>query len=737
MKKEGIMKKGIISLSLKISGPLLGLLTALFLFGLLTDAFSQSADEALRLFQKGQETDKYGRYQEALNYFERSLKINRALDHAEGISANLNNIGVVHLSQKRYKEAEEKFLERGSKSGLVDVYLATERNDEALKLLDKITPKWNVTNPYRIQFHTQHGMALKGKGMFKEASSEFLKAVSISEEMRQKIKEKTGFFSGGSAGGRIRAYRGIVAALSERAINGENIDKEFAPYGKNIASSSFYFSEYTKARTLLEAMAESARKSQKTEIPEELRENEQSLLNQLSAIENQWEDTYKKGEEPFKELVKRKEGLKKELDSLISQIRKEYPIYASLNYPKPIPAEELPLKDNEVLLEYAITDDSSYVFVVRKGGVKNLIKISLSKEALEEKVKTFMEPLNTGRHSEFSMNTAKELYDILLATPLKNVKETEKLIIIPDGILGLLPFEALVMEKGKDYKNSLYVGDRWTMTYYQSATALALTRMLKPSTASNPLFALGNPVYSKDDPRYIAYKQGRQEQLFAQNPNQYAYRGITIVGKLDGKSTDGGQWEEVVYTPLPETEVEVKSIAKLFGIQAEPPQVLLNISSNETNLKKVSLKDYRYLHFATHADLPGKVQGIKEPFILLGQVENKDRDDGFLTLSEVLDLSLDADMVVLSACVTGKGKLMEGEGVANFLRAFQHAGARSVVASLWEVASEPAVEYMKKFYGYLKSGKSRAEALKLARNEIKAKYPNPFYWAVFILHGEG
>ena len=95
------------------------------------------------------------------------------------------------------------------------------------------------------------------------------------------------------------------------------------------------------------------------------------------------------------------------------------------------------------------------------------------------------------------------------------------------------------------------------------------------------------------------------------------------------------------------------------------------------------------------------------------------------------------EMVVLSACVTGRGNMIEGEGVVNFARAFQHAGARSVVISLWEVASAVAVEYMKAFYGYLKNGKAKAEALRLARQDIKKKYPNPFYWAVFILHGEG
>lgn len=93
-------------------------------------------------------------------------------------------------------------------------------------------------------------------------------------------------------------------------------------------------------------------------------------------------------------------------------------------------------------------------------------------------------------------------------------------------------------------------------------------------------------------------------------------------------------------------------------------------------------------------------------------------------------------MVVLSACLTGRGKMMEGEGVGNFARAFHHAGAKSVVVSLWEVSSYETVEYMKTFYGHLKAGKSRAEALRLARQEIKKNHPHPYYWAAFILHGE-
>src|SRR3989338_6399371 len=293
-----------------------------------------------------------------------------------------------------------------------------------------------------------------------------------------------------------------------------------------------------------------------------------------------------------------------------------------------------------------------------------------------------------------------------------------------------------VINEGKDVKDTLYAGDKYQISYYQSATVLALQRNLKERKTERPLFALGNPIYTKEDPRYLAWKENKKTTMVA-GLDKYSFRGIAIKAKW-GKTTEAdATGKDIEFPPLPETEIEVKEIAKTMGVADKPPDVLLSVAANETGLRKAGLDKYRYVHFATHASLPGMIQGINEPFILLGQVENKDKDDGFLTLSEVLDLRLNADMVVLSACVTGVGKEVEGEGVANFARAFQHAGAKSIVVSLWAVASDPAVEYMEKFYEYLKAGKSRSEAMRLARNEIKAKYPNPFYWAVFILHGEG
>jgi len=582
-----------------------------------------------------------------------------------------------------------------------------------------------------MEYRTQYARALRGKGRLKEAAHELLTAVLLSEEMRQQAGDKEGFFAGGGYIGRSTPHRLLVSVLAERAIHGETIEQEFKPYGRDLASAAFYFTELTKARTLLEAMAGAARRHDEPEVPSGIKSKEEAILKQLSEIDAGWETAYKKGEAVLNTLSKKKEELERELRSLVSEIRTRYPRYAALKYPKPAPASELLLRADEVLIEFALTGDEGYVFVIRKDGINGIYRLNVHQEALAEKVRAFMEPLNTNKPSAFSVKAASELYEMLFSDAIKDAKDAEKFVVVPDGILGMLPFEALITKEGRDHKDSSYVGDKRTITYSQSATALALIRLLRSSEARKPLFALGNPVYGRSDPRYSAYKQGVSPPIATKDAAQFAYRGVTVLPKGDG------EWEEVTYPPLPETEDEVRAIAKLLGVRAEPPDVLLNISASETNLRNASLKDYRYLHFATHADLPGKVQGIKEPFMILGQVENRGADDGFLTLSEVLALRLDADMVVLSACSTGKGKMMEGEGVANFSRAFQHAGTKSVVVSLWEVASGPAVEYMKAFYGHLKAGKNRAEALRLSRGEIKAKYPNPFYWAVFILHGEG
>ena len=122
---------------------------------------------------------------------------------------------------------------------------------------------------------------------------------------------------------------------------------------------------------------------------------------------------------------------------------------------------------------------------------------------------------------------------------------------------------------------------------------------------------------------------------------------------------------------------------------------------------------------------------------MLTLVENKPPDDGFLTFSKVLQLKLDADLVTLAACMTGVGQMMQGEGVLNFARAFQQAGARSVMVTLWNIPVEESLKFYRTFYQGLKEGKTRLQALQAARKSVREKEPHPYFWSGIILHGEG
>ena len=153
------------------------------------------------------------------------------------------------------------------------------------------------------------------------------------------------------------------------------------------------------------------------------------------------------------------------------------------------------------------------------------------------------------------------------------------------GFLALLPFETLVLTPGRDVKDTRFVGDMWQLSYVQSATVLAFLRTLAPSAASQTFFALGNPIYDPQDPRYTAYKQGLPNLVLpAQALSAYGYRGRAIQ-RGGGKTTRGDDSEATLsYPPLPETESEVKAIAQFFGASPRPPDILLNVVANETQL---------------------------------------------------------------------------------------------------------------------------------------------------------
>jgi CHAT domain-containing protein len=425
-------------------------------------------------------------------------------------------------------------------------------------------------------------------------------------------------------------------------------------------------------------------------------------------------------------------ALQDKQQALVEEMRRRAPRYAALYYPRPYKANEVPLKSGEILLEYSLGERESYLFRLESGGKTRIFRLATGQAALDKKVSALLSPfrqseLRRDDLNRFTVSAGAALYQELLKPALAGVAPGTRLIIVPDGILGAFPFEALVVEGKTDWKNSVLVGDRWPVTYAQSAAILALNRHLGLSRAPQPLFALGDCIYEKTSPRYQAYKsgQGQAGELKQAGPE----KALTMSAAGGGGSLQ--------FPPLPETRQTVAEIAALFQVSPKPPQVLLDVQATESRVRQAPLAQFRYLFFGTHGFLADNLRGVQEPTLVLSQVENQPPDDGFLTFHKVLGLKLDADLVTLAACMTGVGQVTRGEGVLNFSRAFQQAGARSVMVTLWNIPVEESLMFYSLFYKGLKEGKTKLQAMQAARQAVRAKEPHPYFWSGLILHGEG
>ena len=437
---------------------------------------------------------------------------------------------------------------------------------------------------------------------------------------------------------------------------------------------------------------------------------------------------------------------KRELDELIAKLRKEYPDYASIRYPEPVMAGNIPLRDNEVLLAYKVNPGKTYLWIIEKGKKPSAIEIAVSREELIRKVGEFRSGLeNPGRLDAYDPERGRTLGKLLLGEALSRIDSDKNIIITPDGLLNMIPFEALTA--GGTKSAIQYLGEKYKISYYPSASVMATMRQYKESPKlSRPLFALGDPVYGDSD---VRYSRRKSDNIVLASADQTPGLNLRSALVRSGFSLPR----------LPETRDEVLKIGALFGYKANDPNIKLDMDASKSEILKSDLGNYRFIHFATHGLLSGDIPYILEPALVLSQPGNRNPEDGFLKMSEILELKLNADAVVLSACKTALGKEIAGEGIVGLSRAFMLAGSKSVIVSLWSVESNSTAVLMKSFYSHLKPGRSKEEALRLAKQELKNQSlastdfsrgvtiagrdkkiqtgtSHPFFWAPFILIGE-
>jgi CHAT domain-containing protein len=361
------------------------------------------------------------------------------------------------------------------------------------------------------------------------------------------------------------------------------------------------------------------------------------------------------------------------------------------------------LNPDEVFLEYVLDDPHSFCLSIsRKGAYLRMLPVGRTE--IQRLTQQFVDEV---RAKSAGIDGAKQLYAWLLK-PIPEAATINKFVIAPDGILNLLPFEALRDTQGE------YLLKSHVISYVPSGTILDVLRRAKMQQAApRPFLGVGDVAYEN---------QGNAGRRM---PAPDTTRGQILRGMAD---LSGIQLHD-----LPQTRNEVQGIGKLLGQESV---ILLGNDATETAFKKEPLDQFRILHLAVHGF--ADTQYPERSALVLGK-DPRSGDDGLLQVREIIRLRLNAELTTLSACDTGVGKLQGQEGISNLVEAFLVAGSQSVVASLWSADDTFASALMERFYQRMAQGEDTSSALRNAKLDLLAKYGDqvrPFYWAAFIAVGE-
>ena len=327
------------------------------------------------------------------------------------------------------------------------------------------------------------------------------------------------------------------------------------------------------------------------------------------------------------------------------------------------------------------------------------------------------------------------------------VKDKRHLMVVPAGALTSLPFHLLVTEKPTGsapdldnlaaYRDAAWLIKRQAIAVLPSVASLkALRTFAKKRAGGAPLIGFGDPVFNPNEPATTGSERAT---------NRVAARKHTTRAYADfwqGASVDRDKLAEAL-PRLEDTADELSAVAKSVGAPAT--DLYLREMASETNVKMVSLADYKVVYFATHGLVAGEVKGLAEPSLVLTIPKRpSDLDDGLLTAGEIAELKLNADWVVLSACNTIAGEKPGAEALSGLARAFFYAGARALLVSHWKVASDAATRLTTSAFNELASDPKigRAEALRRSmlrymNDKSAAQNAYPAFWGPFALIGEG
>ena len=709
------------------------------------------------------------RYAETEPLYRRSLKIYETSfgpDHP-ALGVSVSNLARLYFNQKRYGEAKHLMMRslRIYKGAFGPNHPSVARilSDLALLALrqkqwDKAALNWRSATEVLVRRARRNGIIRQ----------------KLSGKRKSELAQNDGFF------------RGFVKAV----YRDETTNKDANERGKAMFSTAQWALGSDAAGALAQMSARGA--AEDLELGKLIRER-QDLLNEWQKRDqarSQFASLHPNKRDKKREMenTARLDEIDRRFGVIDNRLNKDFPDYAAIANPVPLSVQQTQdlLQSDEALVlfldtrAWKPTPEETFIWVVTKDEV-TWVRSPLGADSLSNIVKRLRCGLDiagwqkTGEQSApcktltargfdvlsyykgkaslpFEPEVANVLYEGLFGQ-IKDKIKGRKLLLVPSGALTSLPFQVLLSEtpaKGTQFQNMAWLIKDHDLTVLPSVASLkALRRNAKASNAKNAYIGFGNPLLvGRDGKDKSAW--AKQACVFNQKARPLRIAGLTIPDAISkyfrGGAVDIGLLKR--QAPLPETADELCQVAKTLGATEEA--VFLGDRAREADVKRLSeagqLKQAKILHFATHGLLADETSQLldnrAEPSLILTPPEQAtERDDGLLTASEITQLKLDADWVILSACNTASGDKPGAAPMSGLAKAFFYAGARALLISHWSVNSDATVALItKSFQAQQRIAEiGRAGALRIAMLElIKSKgLSHPEYWAPFIVVGEG
>ena len=545
----------------------------------------------------------------------------------------------------------------------------------------------------------QRSLLGRDKGSLEGALADVENALTVIESTRRNLagdQLRTGFFAA------KKAYYALDIDLLLK------LDR--SQPGRGYSARALEASERARARGLLDLLAE-GRIDIRQGLDPDLRQREEDLGDQISRVQRELRTGGAKPER-LGDLRAERDALEARREQLEVEIQTKNKKYAEVRYPVPLNLDEIQrqvLDDQTALLEYVLAERSSTLFVITREGIRTY-ELPASQEITRKvlRLRGALEQESFLKGKDY-LETAFALYHDLVAPASTALTGKSSLLIVPDGALYYIPFEALLSAPADqpNYRELPYLLRRFSIAYVPSASVLAGLREPRQETATT-----------------------QRKEVVAFAPFANSGKGPVTRSGAKGSSPDAaeGRWS---FQALPASRREVDEIAGLY------PGAALRFVGDEADEATLThdpaVAAAHRLHFATHAQIDEH-----HPEYSALVLAEKAGEDGLLQVREIFNLRLSAEMAVLSACETALGKEITGEGLVGLTRAFFYAGVPSLVVSLWNVVDGPTPDLMLDFYKNLDRLQNKARALqgsKLAMID-RGTYSHPSYWAPFILLGE-